>query len=108
MKVTLFACFEEKSTPREECPCVPRLSIINLRSAGRCCNHNVRVPVLLPCNASFVNRSGDVRITNAGKDIALITTPKNAAINNKALHITYDNHVPQFPIFDPLRHLIAT
>lgn len=108
MKVKLFVCFEEKYAPREECPCVPRLSIINWRSVGRRCNRKVRVPLFLPCNASFINRSGDVQITNAGKDVALITTRKNAAINNKTLHITYDNHVPQFPFFDPLRHLIAT
>jgi hypothetical protein len=40
------------------------------------CSRNVRVPVLLPWNASLVNRSGAVQITNAGKDVALITTPK--------------------------------
>ena len=69
---------------------------------------NVRVAALLRCNASLVNRSGAVQITTAGKDVSLITTPKNAAISNMALHIAYDNHVPQFPIFDPLRHLITT
>lgn len=74
MKVKLFVCFEEKSAPRKECPCVPRLSIINWRGDGRYCSRNVRV--LLPCNASLVNRSGAVQITNAGKDVALITTPK--------------------------------
>ena len=76
MKVELFVCFEEKSAPREECPCVLRLSIIDWRSDGRCCSRNIRVPVLLPCNASLINRPGAVQITNAGKDVALITTPK--------------------------------
>lgn len=75
MKVK-FVCFEEKSAPRKECPCVPRLSIIDWRGDGRYCSRNVRVPVLLPWNASLVNRSGAVQITNAGKDVALITAPK--------------------------------
>jgi hypothetical protein len=75
MKVK-FVCFEEKSALREEYPCVPRLSVIDRRSDGRCCSRNVRVPVLLPCNAFLVNRSRAVRITNAGKDVELNTTPK--------------------------------